>query len=164
MPIDSDEVSLPRATVQKIISEVLDPEYTFSKEAREIITKSGIEFLMILSSMASEMADNDCKKTIAPEHVIKALTELEYNQFIPFLQQRLYEYKGTQKVKEKRDDKFKKSGLSEEELLRQQEELFRQSRSRLNNNVVMKKIVVIIIAWIHNKIHSYLFYIFAFFI
>lgn len=134
MALDSDEVSLPRATVQKIISEVLSPEYTFSKDAREIITKSGIEFLMILSSMASEMADNDSKKTISPEHVIKALDELEYNQFIPFLEKILFDYKGSQRVKERKDDKFKKSGLSEEELLRQQEELFRQSRSRLNNH------------------------------
>lgn len=124
------------ATVQKIISEVLEPDLTFSKEAREIIIKSGIEFIMILSSMASEMAENDAKKTIAPEHVIKALEELEYNEFVPFLEQQLADYKGSQRVKEKRDAKFKKSGLSEEELLRQQEELFRQSRSRLHQSSV----------------------------
>ncbi|GCE97831.1 negative cofactor 2 transcription regulator complex subunit ncb2 [Zygosaccharomyces mellis] len=133
---EADDVSLPKATVQKVISEVLDPDLTFSKEAREIIIKSGIEFIMILSSMASEMAENDAKKTIAPEHVIKALEELEYVEFIPFLEQRLADYKGTQRVKEKRDAKFKKSGLSEEELLRQQEALFKQSRSRLHQTSV----------------------------
>lgn len=124
------------ATVQKIISEVLETDLTFSKEAREIIIKSGIEFIMILSSMASDMAESDAKKTIAPEHVIKALEELEYSEFIPYLEQQLVEYKGSQRVKEKRDAKFKKSGLSEEELLRQQEELFRQSRSRLHQSSV----------------------------
>lgn len=91
---------------------------------------------MILSSMASEMADKEAKKTIAPDHVIKALEELEFHEFIPYLEQILIEHKESQKVKERRDAKFKKSGLSEEELLRQQEELFRQSRSRLQQNSV----------------------------
>ncbi|CAI4980722.1 ATV_HP_G0148120.mRNA.1.CDS.1 [Saccharomyces cerevisiae] len=133
---DSDNVSLPKATVQKMISEILDQDLMFTKDAREIIINSGIEFIMILSSMASEMADNEAKKTIAPEHVIKALEESEYNEFIPFLEEILLNFKGSQKVKETRDSKFKKSGLSEEELLRQQEELFRQSRSRLHHNSV----------------------------
>lgn len=86
--------------------------------------------------MASEMADKEAKKTIAPDHVIKALEELEFHEFIPYLEQILIEHKESQKVKERRDAKFKKSGLSEEELLRQQEELFRQSRSRLQQNSV----------------------------
>ncbi|CAR24720.1 Negative cofactor 2 complex subunit beta [Lachancea thermotolerans] len=127
---EQEDISLPKATVQKIISEVLESDLTFSKEAREIIIESGIEFIMILSSMASEMADKEAKKTIAPDHVIKALEELEYHEFIPYLEQILVEHKETQRIKERRDAKFKKSGLSEEELLRQQEELFRQSRNR----------------------------------
>ena len=133
---DGDDVTLPKATVQKIISEVLDSDLMFNRDAREIIIKSGIEFIMILSSMASEMAESDAKKTIAPEHVIKALKELEYNEFIPLLEQILIEFKGTQKIKEKKNSKFKKSGLTEEELLQQQEELFRKSRSRLHQNSV----------------------------
>ena len=71
-------------------------------------------------------------KAIGKEHVLTALKELEYDNFIPFLEQALSEFKGTQKIREKRDSKFRNSGLSEEELLRQQEELFRKSRSRLH--------------------------------
>lgn len=133
---EGDDVTLPKATVQKIISEVLDSDLMFNRDAREIIIKSGIEFIMILSSMASEMAESDAKKTIAPEHVIKALQELEYTEFVPLLEQILVEFKGSQKIKEKKNSKFKKSGLTEEELLQQQEELFRQSRSRLHHNSV----------------------------
>ncbi|GMM58743.1 negative cofactor 2 transcription regulator complex subunit [Maudiozyma humilis] len=129
--MDKDDVSLPKATVQKLISEILDGDLSFNKDAREIIIRSGIEFLMILSSMSSEMAENDAKKTIAPEHVLSALRELEFDNFIPILEKVLVEFKGTQKIRERRDSKFKNSGLSEEELLRQQEELFRKSRSRL---------------------------------
>ena len=129
--MDKDDVSLPKATVQKLISEILDGDLSFNKDAREIIIRSGIEFLMILSSMSSEMAENDAKKTIAPEHVLSALRELEFDNFIQILEKVLVEFKGTQKIRERRDSKFKNSGLSEEELLRQQEELFRKSRSRL---------------------------------
>lgn len=107
---EQEDISLPKATVQKIISEVLESDLTFSKEAREIIIESGIEFIMILSSMASEMADKEAKKTIAPDHVIKALEELEYHEFIPYLEQILVEHKETQRIKERRDAKFKKSG------------------------------------------------------
>ncbi|KAH3900296.1 related to Negative cofactor 2 complex subunit beta [Saccharomycodes ludwigii] len=131
----NDEISLPKATVQKIISEVLaDTDVTFSKEAREIIIDGGIEFIMILSSMASEMADKEAKKTISPDHVMSALEELEFPDFIAPLHHVLDQHKEVQKIRQVRDMKFKKSGLSEEELLRQQEELFRQSRSRLNSN------------------------------
>ncbi|CCE63238.1 hypothetical protein TPHA_0E01430 [Tetrapisispora phaffii CBS 4417] len=130
---EGEDVTLPKATVQKIISEILDPDFTFGKEARDMIIKSGIEFLMILSSISSEMAESDSKKTIAPEHVLKALEALEYDEFVPILSKILVEFKGSMKVKERKDSKFKKSGLSEEELLRQQEELFRKSRSKLNN-------------------------------
>lgn len=80
--------------------------------------------------MASEMAENEAKKTIAPDHVIKALQELEFDDFIPHLEQILLQHKENQKIRERRDAKFKKLGLSEEELLQQQEELFRQSRTR----------------------------------
>ncbi|AET39580.1 negative cofactor 2 transcription regulator complex subunit NCB2 Ecym_4545 [Eremothecium cymbalariae DBVPG len=133
---ETEDITLPKATVQKIISEVLDSELTFSKEAREIIIDAGIEFIMILSGMASEMAESEAKKTIAPDHVIKALQELEFEEFIPYLEQILAQHKENQKIRERRDAKFKKSGLSEEELLQQQEELFRQSRSRFQQNSV----------------------------
>lgn len=134
--LDKEDISLPKATVQKLITEILDDDLTFNKDAREIIIKSGIEFLMILSSMSSEMAENDSKKTIAPEHVLSALKELEYDSFVPLLEIVLSDFKGTQRIKERRDSKFRNSGLTEEELLRQQEELFRKSRSRLHQSSI----------------------------
>ena len=45
----------------------------------------------------------------------------------------LSEQKELLKGKEKRNNKFQSSGLSEEELLRQQEELFKKSRDRLQS-------------------------------
>ncbi|KAL6940704.1 negative cofactor 2 transcription regulator complex subunit ncb2 [Hanseniaspora vineae] len=129
-----EDVSLPKATVQKIISEVLaNTDITVSKEARDLIIDGGIEFIMILASMASDMADTENKKTITQEHVIKALEELEFQEFIPQLHDVINDHQKLLKQKQIRDSKLKKSGLSEEELIRQQEELFKKSRTRLNS-------------------------------
>lgn len=43
------------------------------------------------------------------------------------------EHKELLKGKEKRNNKFQNSGLTEEELLKQQEELFKKSRDRLQS-------------------------------
>ncbi|KAH3676192.1 hypothetical protein WICMUC_002214 [Wickerhamomyces mucosus] len=129
----NEELSLPKATVQKIISEILPPDLTFSKDARDLVIECCIEFIMILSDQSNEIAEQETKKTIASDHVIKALQELGFNDYIEPIEKVLAEHKELQKGRERKSNKFQNSGFSEEELLRQQEELFRQSRSRLQN-------------------------------
>lgn len=92
-----------------------------------------IEFIMILSDQSNEIAEQESKKTIASDHVIKALQELGFVDQIAPLEKVLVEHRETQKGRERKNNKFQNSGFTEEELLRQQEELFRQSRSRLQN-------------------------------
>ncbi|ODV73129.1 negative cofactor 2 transcription regulator complex subunit NCB2 [Cyberlindnera jadinii NRRL Y-1542] len=129
----NEELTLPKATVQKIISEVLPSELTFSKEARDVVIECCIEFIMILSDQSNEIAEKDAKKTIASDHVIGALRELGFPEYIEPIEKVLVEHKEAQKGRERKSNKFQNSGFTEEELLRQQEELFRQSRSRLQN-------------------------------
>ncbi|KAH3670467.1 hypothetical protein OGAPHI_000982 [Ogataea philodendri] len=134
-----DELSLPKATVQKIISEVLPSEFSFTKDAREALIECCIEFLMILSTESNDIADKELKKTISTDHVLKAVTELGFVDYLPVLEKCLSEFKETNKVKERKNSKFQNSGLSEEELLRQQEELFRASRNRLQQQNVKEE-------------------------
>ncbi|KAK6464462.1 putative transcriptional repressor [Scheffersomyces coipomensis] len=129
----SDDLSLPKATVQKIISEILPKDIAISKEAREAITECSIEFIMMLSSQSNEIAEKEAKKTIASDHVVKALEELDFQNYLEIINKVLSEHKELLKGKEKKNNKFQSSGLSEEELLRQQEELFKKSRDRLHN-------------------------------
>jgi histone H3/H4 len=124
------------ATVQKIISEVLPSELTFSKEARDVVIECCIEFIMILSDQSNEIAEQETKKTIASDHVIKALRELGFTEYIEPIEKVLVDHKEALKGREKKSNKFQNSGFTEEELLRQQEELFRQSRSRLQNQKI----------------------------
>ncbi|ODV85310.1 hypothetical protein CANARDRAFT_199045 [[Candida] arabinofermentans NRRL YB-2248] len=135
--VPQDELSLPKATVQKIVSEILPSEFSFTKDAREALIECCIEFLMILSTESNDIADKELKKTISTDHVLKAVKDLGFVDYLPLLEKCLNEFKETSKVKERKSNKFQNSGLSEEELLKQQEELFRASRNRLQqgNNV-----------------------------
>ncbi|ONH66496.1 Negative cofactor 2 complex subunit beta [Cyberlindnera fabianii] len=90
---------------------------------------------MILSDSSNDIAEKESKKTIASDHVIKALQELGFEEYIEPIEKVVVEHKEAQKGREKKNNKFQNSGFTEEELLRQQEELFRQSRSRLQNQM-----------------------------
>lgn len=128
-----EDLSLPKATVQKIIGEILPSDIAISKEAREAITECSIEFIMILSTQLNDIAEKEAKKTIASDHVVKALEELGFQNYLEIVNKILDEHKELLKGKEKKNNKFQNSGMTEEELLRKQEELFRKSRDRLQN-------------------------------
>lgn len=128
-----EDLSLPKATAQKIIGEILPKDIAISKEAREAITECSIEFIMILSTQLNDIAEKEAKKTIASDHVVKALEELGFHNYLEIINRILDEHKELLKGKEKKNNKFQNSGLTEEELLKQQEELFKKSRDRLHS-------------------------------
>ncbi|GAK64820.1 histone-fold-containing protein [Moesziomyces antarcticus] len=125
-----DELSLPKATVQKLISELLPKEVTCSKETRDLLIECCVEFIHLLSSEANEVCEKDSKKTIAPEHVLKALDDLGFPAFIEEAKSVLSEHKAAQKDRERKTTRMEQSGMSEEELQRQQELLFAASKAR----------------------------------
>ncbi|KAJ5110627.1 CBF/NF-Y family transcription factor [Penicillium argentinense] len=159
----NDDLSLPKATVQKIITEILPPSsgQTFSKDARDLLMECCVEFITLISSEANEISEKEAKKTIACEHVEKALTELGFAEYVPEIQAVAEEHREQLKVsefisasdqagleelleeegadpsflfqsREKKQSKMEQSGLSEEELLRQQQELFRSATEKYN--------------------------------
>ncbi|KAG6812652.1 hypothetical protein H0H92_001602 [Tricholoma furcatifolium] len=99
-PPTDDDLSLPKATVAKMISE------------------------------ANEICEQESKKTIAPEHIISALKRLGFDAFTAEVEDVLKDHKQQQKDREKKVSKFEQSGLTEEELLAKQEELFAASRAK----------------------------------
>ncbi|TFY72502.1 hypothetical protein EVG20_g507 [Dentipellis fragilis] len=108
VPGADDDLSLPKATVAKMIA----------------------EFIHLISSEANEICEQESKKTIAPEHIIGALQRLGFETFTEEVEDVLKDHKQQQKDREKKVSKFEQSGLTEEELLKQQEELFAASRAR----------------------------------
>ncbi|KAF2396197.1 putative CBF/NF-Y family transcription factor [Trichodelitschia bisporula] len=131
---NNDDLSLPKATVGKIITEILshDNGITFARETRDLLIECCVEFITLISSEANEIAEKEAKKTIACEHVTAALDQLGYPDYIPEIMKVAHEHKTQQVTREKKQSKIEKSGLTEEELIRQQEELFRSATNKFN--------------------------------
>jgi len=128
-PVD-DDLSLPKATVQKMISELLPKDITCAKETRDLIIECCVEFIHLISSDANEICEQESKKTIAPEHIIGALKRLGFEQYVSEVDGVLKDHKQALKDREKKVSKWEQSGKTEEELLAEQERLFAASRMR----------------------------------
>ncbi|KAH9994728.1 histone-fold-containing protein [Xylariaceae sp. FL0662B] len=128
----SDDLSLPKATVQKIVSEILPPStgVSFSKEARDLLIECCVEFITLVSSEANEISEKEAKKTIACDHITKALDTLGFAEYIPVVLEAAAQHKETQKVREKRGNKLEDSQFSMEELAEMQRAQFEQARER----------------------------------
>lgn len=70
--------------MQKIITEILavSPGMAFTKEARDLLIECCVEFITLISSEANDIAEREAKKTIATEHIDKALRELGFPEYV----------------------------------------------------------------------------------
>ena len=100
---------MPTATVQKIINEVLaahpgvpadaQPQsMTFAKDARDLLIECCVEFIQMLSSEANDIAEKEAKKTIACEHITKALKELGFPDYVDELERVAESFRTSQVV------------------------------------------------------------------
>jgi len=128
-----DDLSLPKATVTKMIAELLPNDVVCAKDTRDLVIECCVEFIHLISSEANEICEQENKKTIAPEHIISALTRLGFTNFAPEVESVLKDHKQQQKDREKKVSKFEQSGLTEAELLAKQEELFAASRAKFQS-------------------------------
>ena len=88
------------ATVQKIVTEILqsEPGMTVAAGSRGLLIECCVEFITLISSEANEIAEKDAKKTIAAEHVQKALEELDFHDYVPAILEVEKDFKNQQKV------------------------------------------------------------------
>jgi histone H3/H4 len=131
-----DDLSLPKATVYKLITEMLPPGVACPKETRDLLITCCVEFIHLLSSEANDVCEKNARKTISPEHVMDALRNLGFGGYVDEVAATYEEAVEQAKEKEKSrgTNKLEKSGLTEEELLKQQEELFEQARRKYLEN------------------------------
>ncbi|ORY89297.1 histone-fold-containing protein [Leucosporidium creatinivorum] len=129
---DTDDVNLPKATVAKIVSELLPPEFSCAKDAKDLMTECCKEFVLTIASEANEICDKDSKKTMVPEHILAALKSLGFEDYVEEVESILSEHKELAKgERQKKATKKTGSGLSPEELLKIQEEMFAASKAKL---------------------------------
>ncbi|KAI9723133.1 MAG: hypothetical protein M1828_004381 [Chrysothrix sp. TS-e1954] len=131
----TDDLSLPKATVQKILTEILPPGdgLTTSKDFRDTLTDCCVDFITLIATEANEISEKDSKKTIACEHVTGALKELGFEDYVRPVLETAEEFKKQQASREKKQSKMEASGLSQDELLRQQQELFQAATNKFSS-------------------------------
>ncbi|KAM3514821.1 hypothetical protein MY11210_001545 [Beauveria gryllotalpidicola] len=96
----NDDLSLPKATVQKIVTEILPPSagVAFARESRDLLIECCVEFITLISSEANEISEKEAKKTIACDHITKALEQLGFSDYVPAVMEAAAEHKEVQKT------------------------------------------------------------------
>lgn len=67
---DDEELTLPRASINKMIKEIL-PNIRVANDSRELILNCCTEFIHLISSEANDICNHQQKKTINAEHVLQ---------------------------------------------------------------------------------------------
>ncbi|WWC70757.1 uncharacterized protein I206_104708 [Kwoniella pini CBS 10737] len=127
-PTGDDEIGLPKATVFKLIQEMLPEDIACTKEAKDIIVDCCVEWVKLISTQSNTVCDESSKKTISPEHVIEALKQLGFEDYIPEVEESNKDFKQSQKERTRTQPDT--NGMTQEELLALQERLFASSQAR----------------------------------
>eukprot|EP00026_Physarum_polycephalum_P015686 Phypoly_transcript_16424.p1 GENE.Phypoly_transcript_16424~~Phypoly_transcript_16424.p1 ORF type:complete len:237 (+),score=75.52 Phypoly_transcript_16424:29-712(+) len=129
-----DNLSLPKATVSKLIKEMLPEDVKCSNDTRDLILECCVEFIHLISSEANDIANKEKKKTIAAEHVLKALTALGFDEFTEDVTEVYEKHKTEAQAKPKGTRRLENLGIPEEQLLRDQQQLFARARNALQSS------------------------------
>ncbi|KAI5416460.1 Down-regulator of transcription 1, variant 6 [Lathyrus oleraceus] len=70
------------ATMTKIIKEMLPPDVRVARDAQDLLIECCVEFINLISSESNEVCSREDKRTIAPEHVLKALQVLGFADYV----------------------------------------------------------------------------------
>jgi len=128
-----DEVGLPRATINKMIRDAMPKDARLSSDCCEKIMQCCNEFINLVSSEANEICTKEGKSTILPDHVVKALKDLQYHDLLPGVQAVWDKHKSEHKWGDKKASKRSgadKCGMSQEEQIALQQQMFAAARAR----------------------------------
>ncbi|CAB3367443.1 Hypothetical predicted protein [Cloeon dipterum] len=124
---EEDELTLPRASINKIIKEII-PNIRVAQDSRELILNCCTEFIHLISSEANEICNQNQKKTINAEHVLQALDKLGFGDYRHPAETVLKECKSVAAKRRRQSTRLENLGIPEDELLRQQQALFAKVR------------------------------------
>lgn len=135
-----EEVTLPKATMTKIIKEMLPKDVRVSKDAQDMIMECSLEFINLISSEANDICSKGDKKTIAPEHVIEALQSLGFSSYLSEVQA-AYEQHRAESLESPRatsrwpaKNNVVSTGMTEEEAIAEQQKMFAEARAAMNSS------------------------------
>ncbi|XP_024369784.1 uncharacterized protein [Physcomitrium patens] len=95
------------------------------------------EFINLISSESNEICSKDEKRTIAPEHVLRALEILGFGEYIGEVQAAYEQHKNESLESPKVGGRWAKEGggggMTEEEAIAAQQRMFAEARARMNS-------------------------------
>ncbi|CAM6090349.1 unnamed protein product [Calypogeia fissa] len=134
-----EDVSLPKATMTKIIKEMLPPDVRVAKDAQDLLVECCVEFINLISSESNDICSKEEKRTIAPEHVLRALEVLGFGEYIGDVQAAYEQHRVETLDSPKAGGRWgnKESvggGMTEEEAIAAQQRMFAEAKARMNSN------------------------------
>ncbi|KAI4335833.1 hypothetical protein L6164_014440 [Bauhinia variegata] len=97
------------------------------------------EFINLVSSESNEVCSREEKRTIAPEHVLKALEVLGFGEYIEEVYS-AYEQHKIETVDSLKGGKWSNGAeMTEEEALAEQQRMFAEARARMNGGAIASK-------------------------
>jgi down-regulator of transcription 1 len=123
----------PAASVVKLINQNLPPGMKMGNDVKDMILEACNEFIQAVSGEASEISDKEGKTTITPEHVVKALEALEFDAYLPAVNEVWEEEKkldAEQREVKKTKKKAAANAMSAEEALALQTKMFAEAKAR----------------------------------
>ena len=128
-------VDFPKATVTALMKEAAEHETTkqISKGANLVMSDSARMFVHYLTARADEIAKEKKKNIVTAENVLEALEDLEFQFFIPELQDLLKQTRNVSDAK-KAEEKQKKLDALKKELEKREEQNATEKGDSNNSN------------------------------
>uniref|UniRef100_A0A6N2KMX0 Transcription factor CBF/NF-Y/archaeal histone domain-containing protein n=1 Tax=Salix viminalis TaxID=40686 RepID=A0A6N2KMX0_SALVM len=135
-----EDASLPKATMTKIIKEMLPPDVRVARDAQDLLIECCVEFINLVSSESNEVCSREDKRTIAPEHVLKALEVLGFGEYIEEVYAAYEQHKLETMHDSLKGGKWSNgAAMTEEEAAAAQQRMFDEARARMNGGVTAPK-------------------------
>ncbi|KAG1680325.1 hypothetical protein FOA52_015415 [Chlamydomonas sp. UWO 241] len=129
-----DDLSLPKATIQKLVKEFIPGDVRVSSDAFDALVGCCTEFVQLMSSESNEIATKNQKCMVQPDHVMTALQELGFDEFKAGVTAAWDEQKEEAKAESTRKaaikSKHAQNDLTEEQLIEMQKQMFAAARAR----------------------------------
>lgn len=74
----ADDVGLPKSSLQKSIKDMLPADMRIAGDASDLLVQCCNQFVHLVSTQANVVSEREKRSTISPEHVVRALEELEF--------------------------------------------------------------------------------------
>jgi len=76
----ADDLGLPKSSLQKAIKDLLPGDMRIAGDASDLLVACCNQFVHLVSTQANAVSEREKRSTISPEHVVKALEELEFGR------------------------------------------------------------------------------------